>query len=105
MKSLTTKAPLYLYQLPSGPATTIEIGSKLKLMSVKESYHPYYELHSYSLKVKNNNKRYIINCARRQGAVGSESIKIHSSTSFNQNNKVLNWNQVFEEECEINTEK
>ncbi len=104
MKSLTTKAPLYLYQIPSGPAITLEVGSKLKVTSIKESYHPYYELHSYGLNVESDNKHYVISCSRYKDAKGSKSIRINSSTSFGQNNKVLNWNQVFEEECEINTE-
>ena len=101
MKTLTTKAPLYLYQLPSGPSITLEAGSKLNLKSIKESYHAYYELHSYRLNVENNNKNYVINCSRYKGA---RFIKIRSSTSFNHNNESLNWQQVFEEECEINTE-
>ena len=101
MKSLTTKAPLYLYQLPSGPSTTLEAGSKFKLMSIKESYHAYYELHSYSLSAENNKNKYVINCSRYKDAKGSQSIRINSSTSFDKNKKVLNWNQVFEEECEI----
>ena len=104
MNCLTTKAPLYLYQIPSGPSITLEAGSRLKITSIKESYHSYYELHSYSLNVINDNKHYAIRCARYKGAKGSKSIRINSSTSFGQNNKALNWNQVFEEECQINTE-
>lgn len=103
MNYLTTKEPLYLYQIPSGPLTTLESGSKLKLTSIKESYHAYYELHSYSLNVESDNKQYVISCARYKGAKGSESIRVNSSKSFHENKKVLNWNQVFEEECEINT--
>ena len=102
MKSLTTKAPLYLYQIPSGPSITLEVGSKLKVTSIKESYHAYYELHSYSLNVENDNKNYVINCSRYKGV---KFIKVRSSTSFNHNfPSYLNWQQVFEEECEINTE-
>ena len=101
MKSLTTKAPLYLYQIPSGPSITLEVGSKLKVTSIKESYHSYYELHSYRLNVENNNKQYVINCSRYKG---TKFIEIRSSTSFNHNNEALNWQQVFEEECKINTE-
>lgn len=104
MKYLTTKAPLYLYELPSGPLITLESGSTLKLISTKESYHAYYELYSYSLSVKNDDKKYVINCARYKGAKGSKSIRVNSSTSFNINKKALTWDQVFEEECEINTE-
>ena len=104
MEYLTTKEPLYLYQIPSGPLTTLESGSKLKVMSIKESYHAYYELYSYSLSVESDNKKYVINCARYKGAKGSKSIRVNSSTSFNINKKALTWNQVFEEECEINTE-
>ena len=104
MNYLTTKAPLYLYQIPSGPSITLEAGSRLKITSIKESYHPYYELHSYGLNVENDNKHYVISCARYKGAKGSKSIRINSSTSFGQNNKALSWDQVFEEECEINTE-
>lgn len=104
MNYLTTKAPLYLYQIPSGPSITLESGSRLKITSIKESYHPYYELHSYGLNVENDNKHYVISCARYKGAKGSKSIRINSSTSFGQNNKALSWDQVFEEECEINTE-
>jgi hypothetical protein len=104
MKYLTTKTPLYLYELPSGPLITLEPGSTLKLISTKESYHAYYELHSYSLNVEIDNKKYVVNCARYKDAKGSRSIRVNSSTSFNKKNKALNWDQVFEEECEINTE-
>ena len=101
MKSLTTKAPLYLYQVPSGPSITLEVGSRLKITSIKESYHPYYELHSYGLNVESDNKHYVISCARYKGAKGSKSIRINSSRKDGQNNKALSWNQDFEEECEI----
>ena len=104
MKYLTTKVPLYLYELPSGPLITLESGSKLNLMSIKKSYHAYYELHSYSLNVEIDNKKYVVNCARYKDAKGSKSIRVNSSTSFNTNKKALTWDRVFEEEFEINTE-
>tara|TARA_Y200000002_G_scaffold255476_1_gene211916 strand:- start:3016 stop:3324 length:309 start_codon:yes stop_codon:yes gene_type:complete len=100
MNQLTNKVPLYLFEQPSGPLITIKAGSKLEIKKINESYHAYYELHSYGINVSLDKKNYVIACTRHKD---TKCISVGSTTNFTLNSKPLNWEETFKEDCKIST--
>ena len=81
---------------------TVPVGSELKCIRIRKSYHAYYEIHTYSLFCDFKEKTIIVSCSKY---VGCKEPKVDCVKGNLHSRKQYMWSEVFDQDFDLLVER